>query len=101
VELDVPNQDAKITPGSFATVEWPVQRAYATMSVPASAITTDLQRTFVIRVRGGKTEWVDVKTGLSANGKTEVFGDLQPGDKVVINATDAVRPGTAVTAQGS
>ena len=101
VELDVTNGDAKITPGAFATVEWPVQRAYATMLVPASAVATDLQRTFVIRVRGGKTEWVDVKTGLSANGKTEVFGDLQAGDKVVVNATDAVRPGTAVTVQGS
>jgi hypothetical protein len=97
VELDVRNPDAQITPGSFATVEWPIQRSYPTTLVPSTAVTTDLQRTFVIRVRQGKAEWVDVKTGVTVNGKTEVFGDLQPGDIVVANATDAIRPGTSLS----
>jgi membrane fusion protein, multidrug efflux system len=98
VELDVANADGRITPGAFASVEWPVQRSSPTLAVPAGAVTSDLQRTFVIRIRQDKAEWVDVKTGLTANGKTEVFGELQPGDKVVANATDAIRPGTALTA---
>ncbi|HLZ43982.1 MAG TPA: efflux RND transporter periplasmic adaptor subunit [Candidatus Sulfotelmatobacter sp.] len=97
VELDVRNPDAQITPGSFATVEWPIQRSYPTMLVPSTAVTTDLQRTFVIRVREGKAEWVDVKTGVAVSGKTEVFGELQPGDIVVANATDAIRPGTGLS----
>lgn len=96
VELDIRDDAGKITPGTFASVEWPIQRNYQTTLVPASAITTDLQRTFVIRVRDGKAEWVDVKTGLTTNGKTEVFGQLQPGDHVVKNATDAIRPGAAL-----
>ena len=96
VELDFHNANAEITPGTFATVEWPIQRAYPTLFVPATAIATDLQRTFVIRVRQGKTEWVDVKTGVSVNGKTELFGDLAAGDAVIRNATDSVRPGVAV-----
>ena len=99
VELDVLNPDAQITPGSFATVEWPVQRSYPTLFVPSSAVTTDLQRTFVIRVRQGKAEWVDVKTGIIVSGKTEVFGELQPGDIVVANATDAIRPGARLSTQ--
>ena len=99
VEMDVRNGDGQITPGSFATVEWPIQRSYPTMLVPSTSVTTDLQRTFVIRVRQGKAEWVDVKTGLTVNGKTEVFGELQPGDIVVANATDAIRPGTALSTQ--
>jgi RND family efflux transporter MFP subunit len=97
VELDVRNPDAQITPGSFATVEWPIQRSYPTMLVPSTAVTTDLQRTFVIRVRQGKAEWVDVKTGVTVSGKTEVFGELQTGDIVVANATDAIRPGTSLS----
>jgi hypothetical protein len=68
--------------------------------VPGSAVTTDLQRTFVIRVRQGKAEWVDVKTGVTMNGKTEVFGDLQASDIVVRNATDSIRAGTLVEAHG-
>lgn len=99
VELEVSNPDAQITPGSFATVEWPIQRSYPTMLVPSTAVTTDLQRTFVIRVRQGKAEWVDVKTGVTVSGKTEVFGELQPGDIVVANATDAIRPGTSLSTQ--
>lgn len=98
VELDYHNADAQITPGSFANVEWPIQRNYPTLFVPATAITTDLQRTFVIRVREGKTEWVDVKNGVTVNGKTEVFGDLKSGDLVVHNATDSIRPGVPVEA---
>jgi membrane fusion protein, multidrug efflux system len=99
VELDFHNADAPITPGTFATVEWPIQRAYQTLFVPVTAIATDLQRTFVIRVRQGKTEWVDVKSGVTVNGKTEVFGDLKLGDIVVYNATDSIRAGTAVEAR--
>ena len=94
VELDVRN--SQITPGTFASVQWPVQRDYPTLFVPAAAITTNLQRTFVIRVRDGKAEWVDVKSGASAAGKTEVFGDLKDGDQVVVPASDELAPGTSV-----
>lgn len=99
VELDLHNPGAQITPGTFTSVEWPVRRSYATLSVPASAVTTDLQRTFVIRVRQGKAEWVDITTGVTANGKTEIFGELQPGQFVVANATDSIRDGTDISQQ--
>jgi membrane fusion protein (multidrug efflux system) len=99
VELDFHNSDAQITAGTFANVAWPIQRAYPTLFVPATAITTDLQRTFVIRVRQGKTEWADVKSGVTVNGKTEVFGDLKAGELVVRNASDSLRVGTAVDAR--
>lgn len=99
VELDLRNAEAQITPGSFANVQWPIHRSYPTLFVPSAAVTTDLQRTFVICVRKGKAEWVDVKTGVTVNGKTEVFGDLQAGDVVVANATDSIRSGTSVSVQ--
>jgi len=100
VELDLRNADAQVTPGTFTSVEWPIHRSYATLFVPSTAVASDQQRTFVIRVNQGKAEWVDVKTGVTANGKTEVFGDLQPGEIVVANATDSIRSGMAVSAQG-
>jgi hypothetical protein len=99
VELDLRNADAQITPGSFANVVWPIQRSYPTLFVPSSAITTDLQRTFVIRVRQGKAQWVDVRAGVTVNGKTEIFGDLRPDDVVVANATDSIGNGTSVAVQ--
>lgn len=56
VELDLHNADAEITSSCFVNVVWPFQRPYPTRFVPASAVTTDLQRTLVIRVRQGKAE---------------------------------------------
>jgi hypothetical protein len=68
--------------------------------VPATAVTTDLQRTFVIRVRQGTADWIDVKSGVSENGKIEVFGDLKAGDLVVRSASDSIRAGSPVEARG-
>lgn len=99
VELDVRNSDGSIAPGTFANVVWPIRRAYSTLFVPSTAITTDQQRTFVIRVRDGKTEWVDVNVGTTASTNIEVFGDLKAGDQVIYNATDSIRPGTQVSVQ--
>jgi membrane fusion protein (multidrug efflux system) len=96
VELDVHSADGRLSPGSFSSVQWPVHRAAPTMFVPVSAVTNDQQRTFVERVRNGKAEWVDVVTGLGVSGAIEVFGDLKPGDEVIRNATDAIRPGQQV-----
>jgi RND family efflux transporter MFP subunit len=101
VELDVHSADGRLSPGSFSSVQWPVHRAAPTMFVPVSAVTNDQQRAFVERVRNGKAEWVDVVTGLGVSGNIEVFGDLKPGDEVIRNATDAIRPGQQVKTSSS
>jgi len=99
VELEVRNADERLTPGSFAMVQWPVQRSYPTLFVPSTAVATDLQRTFVVRVSNGKTEWVDVKTGVTSGDLIEVFGDLHAGDQIVSRGTDELKPGTTVQAR--
>jgi hypothetical protein len=50
----------------------------------------------MLRVRNGKTEWVDVRTGLASGPLTEVFGDLRPGDQIAVRGTDEIKPGTEV-----
>ncbi|HEV2387788.1 MAG TPA: hypothetical protein VGS20_11100 [Candidatus Acidoferrales bacterium] len=77
-----------------------MRRTYPTLFVPVSSVASDLERTFVIRVREGKAEWIEVKTGETVKGKTEVFGDLRNGDMVVLNATDTIRSGAAVSVRG-
>lgn len=61
-----------------------------------TAVANDQERNFVIKVEGGKARWVDVKTGMAAEGTIEVFGALQPGDQVVRRGADAIKDGTAV-----
>ena len=99
VELDVKNVDGRLSPGSFATVKWPLDRGYPTLFVPVTAVTSDQQHTFVIRVRNDKAEWVTVQTSQAVNGDLEVFGDLAAGDQVVKIATDAIHSGDAVRVQ--
>ncbi len=95
VELDVTNKDGKLTPGSFSEVQWPLKRSSALL-VPTTAVATNLERTFVVRIRDGKSEWVDVKRGLTVDKLVEVIGDLKVGDVVAIRATDEIAPGAAV-----
>jgi RND family efflux transporter MFP subunit len=95
-ELDVQDPRAELAPGTFCEVSWPVRRAYDTLFVPASALGSDLERSFVIRVRDNRTEWVDVKTGATSGNLIEVFGDLKAGDQVAVRGTDQLRPGTVV-----
>jgi multidrug efflux pump subunit AcrA (membrane-fusion protein) len=64
--------------------------------VPTGSIASTTGRTFVVRIRNGKAEWVDVKTGLSSGPLVEVFGDLRPGDVVAARGTDEIRAGSEV-----
>jgi membrane fusion protein (multidrug efflux system) len=96
VELDVANKDGKLTPGTYCQVKWPVRRPVPSLFVPNGSVASTTDRTFVIRIRAGKTEWVDVKTGLASGPLLEVFGDLKPGEEVAARGTDEIKAGTEV-----
>jgi len=96
VELDVKDSKAELDPGTFCEVSWPVRRAYPTLFVPTTAVGSDLERAFVIRVRNDRADWVDVKTGVISGNLIEVFGDLAEGDTVTTRGTDQIRPGATV-----
>ena len=94
VELDVHNSDGTLSPGMYPTIKWPVRRARPGLFVPRTAVVTTSERTFVIRDRDGKAEWVNVAKGAPDGDLIEVTGPLTPGDKVVKRATDEIREGT-------
>lgn len=96
VELDVNNADGRLAPGTFTQVKWPVRRTSPSLLVPAGSVASTTGRTFVIRVRGGRTEWVDVKTGLTSGPLVEIFGDLKPGDEIAARGTDELKAGAPV-----
>ena len=99
VELDVNNSKLRLAPGMFAEVQWPVSRGQSTLFVPTSAVVRTSERQFVIRVRNGVAEWVDVRRGEVNDKLLEVFGDLREGDTVVLRANDEIRPGTPITSK--
>jgi membrane fusion protein, multidrug efflux system len=99
VELDVNNSRGRLASGMFPEVLWPVRRSEATLFVPSSCVVRTTEATFVVRVRDGKAEWVNVQTGEVDGKLAEIFGDVRAGDEVVLRATDELRPGTNVTAR--
>ena len=101
VELDVANGNGRLAPGTFCQVRWPVRRSGPSLFVPSTSVATTTDRVFVIRVRDGKTEWIDVKTGLTSGALVEVFGDLGAGDEIAGRGTDELRPGTEVRVRES
>ncbi len=101
VELDVQDPRGELSPGVFCDVQWPVQRTYPTLFVPASSVASNLQRTFVVRIRNNRTEWIDVKTGARVGTSIEVFGDVHAGDAVAVHGTDQIRPSTEVRVRES
>ena len=96
VELDVNNADGRLAPGTVSQVKWPVHRTVPSLLVPNGSVANTTGRTFVIRVRNGRTEWVDIKTGLTSGPLIEVFGDLKPGDNIAARGTDELKAGAAV-----
>ena len=64
--------------------------------IAAAASAMPAPKGVVVRVQNGRTQWVDVRTGLTAGPLLEVFGDLRPGDTIAARATDEMPPGTRV-----
>jgi membrane fusion protein, multidrug efflux system len=96
VELDVTNRDGRLASGTFCQVKWPVHRPTPSLFVPTGSVASTTDRTFVVRIRDGKAEWVDVRTGLASGSLVEVFGALRPGDQVAVRGTDEIKAGTEV-----
>ena len=98
VELDVNNARQRLAPGMFAEVQWPRSRSAASLFVPTTSVVRTSERQFVVRLRNGTAEWVDVRRGQVNGDLVEVFGELREGDVVARRGNDEIRPGSRVTA---
>ena len=96
VELDVKNTDGRLSSGMFPEVVWAVRRTGPSLFVPVSAVVRTTEATFVVRIRDGNTEWVNVQTGELDGKSIEVIGGLRDGDRIAARGTDELRPGTHV-----
>jgi RND family efflux transporter MFP subunit len=96
IEMDVANNNKKLLPGMVAEVNLPLPANDSTFIVPKSAVVNSTESVFVIRVVHNKAEWVKVKTGREDNGTIEIYGNLNPGDRLLKTATDEIRNGSVL-----
>ncbi len=99
VEADVDNAAGQLAPGMYPEVAWPARSEGAALLVPPTAIATNTERSFVVRIRNGAAEWVDVRRAGPAGDKVQVLGALAAGDEILKRGTDEVRAGTRVSSQ--
>jgi RND family efflux transporter MFP subunit len=99
VELDFVNAGGKVAPGMYTEVKWPAARGAVKLLVPATAVTSNTERAFVIRVEGGVAKYVNVRRGPAQGDLVEISGPIQAGDIVIKRATDEIREGTRVPAR--
>ncbi|WP_205686176.1 efflux RND transporter periplasmic adaptor subunit [Chitinophaga costaii] len=98
LEMDINNSNKKLLPGMYAEVHIDLPGNHETFVVPKSAVITNSEQVFVIKVVNNKAVWVNVRKGNESNGKVEVFGNLNNGDVIVINGSDELKEGTSVQA---
>src|SRR4051812_7438743 len=88
------NPDRRLTPGLFVRLRLPGTASYAGVLVEDRAVGTDLDRRFVLVVGGDKKiESRAVTLGPLVDGLRVVRKGLSPGDLVVVNGLQRVRPG--------
>jgi len=96
--LDNPNR--QFTPGMFARVKLPGSSTYNALLINDSAVGTDQSVKYVLFVgKDNKVEYRPVKLGPIVDGLRVVREGLSPGDTIVVNGLQRVRPGSPITPQ--
>ena len=93
----VPNPDGFLTPGQFGRVQLLGSGEFDALLIPDSAILTDQSRRFVWTVgENNMPEQRVIEPGGLERGLRIVRAGLQPGDRIIINGMQRVRPGAPV-----
>jgi RND family efflux transporter MFP subunit len=101
VEVDVPNKDGKLLPGSYVHVLFLIPTAGKAVTIPANALLFRKEGLQVGVVRDDKVELVPVKIGHDFGDTVEVISGLQATDQVVANPADSLVSGTTVVVKAT
>ncbi|WP_288381649.1 efflux RND transporter periplasmic adaptor subunit [uncultured Massilia sp.] len=94
------NPDRLLVPGLFARVQVGNGVASDAVVINDRAVGTDQSRKYVVVVGAdSKAEYRPVTLGPVVDGLRVVRSGLKPGEKIVVNGLQRVRPGAPVTAQ--
>jgi RND family efflux transporter MFP subunit len=92
------NKDQLFTPGLFARIRLEGVAAHPATVVLDRAVGTDQDKKFVLVVKADSTvEYRSVRLGRVLDGFRVVESGLEPGERIVINGLQRVRPGMKVT----
>jgi hypothetical protein len=99
-EVQLPNADGRLLPGSFARIHLTLEGAPAQLSLPSNALLFRSDGPQVGTVDGsGTVRLKSVKLGRDFGKSLEVISGLTTEDRVILNPSDSLADGTRVEAK--
>jgi RND family efflux transporter MFP subunit len=96
----IPDQPPVLTPGQFVRIRMPMGPRHRVLLITERALGTDQGQKFVYTVdKSHKVVYRPVRLGLVFDGLQAIESGLEPGDQVVVNGLQRVRPGIEVKAE--
>src|SRR5712664_4222092 len=95
-EIDVPNPDAELSPGTYCTVELKIPRRTPSLIVPAGAIVFDRDGLHVLVVEDGVARSRKITEIRDLGTEVEVSDGVKQGDKVVLTPPVDLEDGSKV-----
>jgi membrane fusion protein, multidrug efflux system len=96
-EVDVPNKDGRLLPGSYGQVHFQIDNRVRRFTVPVNAMLFRTQGAQVAVVgSNGKVQLRTISIGRDYGASLEVIGGIAPTDKIIINPSDSLDNGQKV-----
>jgi len=96
-EVDVPNKDGRLLPGSFGEVHFAVGSGVNKVTVPVNAMLFRAEGPRVAVVGpDGKVQLRPINIGRDYGTTLEILGGVSPSDQIVINPSDSLEEGQQV-----
>lgn len=96
-EVDVPNKDGKLLPGSFGQVHFAVGNSVPRITIPVNAMLFRAEGAQVAVVgQDGKVQLRPIVIGRDFGATLEILGGLDPSERIIINPADSLEEGQQV-----
>lgn len=100
-EVDVPNPDGVLTPGTYCTVELRVPRRTRSFIVPADAVIFNQYGLRVAAVQNDTVHMQQITIARDFGREVEVLTGIENGDKVILNPRADLEDGSRVHVQAA
>jgi RND family efflux transporter MFP subunit len=96
-EVDVPNKDSKLLPGSFGQVHFATGTSVPRITIPVNAMLFRAEGAQVAVVdKDGKVHLRPISIGRDFGATLEILGGLEVSDQIIINPSDSLEEGQKV-----
>lgn len=97
-EIEISNVDHTLRPGMYASCQIALEKKTDAQLLPAEALISEKNKSFVFALRDNKAVRVPVKTGFDDGISVEILDGLKPNEAVIVAGRQSVTDGQTVNA---